>query len=153
MKRVWLTHVVITLLGVSAVAAGESQQAAADVRAVLDQQVEAWNRGDVDAFMQGYWRSEQTEFVGSTGILRGWQAVLERYRKTYPDRRAMGTLTFSDLEINSLGPEAALVVGRWRLEREHDRPVGIFTLVLRRFPEGWRIIHDHTSMVATTASP
>ena len=152
MKRVWLTHVVIALLVLPAVPA-VAESAAADVRAVLDTQVEAWNRGDVDAFMQGYWKSEQTEFVGSNGLLRGWQAVLERYRQAYPDRHAMGTLTFSDLEINLLGPEAALVVGRWRLEREHDRPDGVFTLVLRRFPEGWRIIHDHTSVVATTASP
>lgn len=120
----------------------------AQIRAVLDAQAAAWNRGDVDAFMQGYWKSEKTEFVGSTGVFHGWQAVLERYRKAYPDRQAMGHLTFSGLEVTMLGPDAALVLGHWSLEREHDHPGGVFTLVFRRFPEGWRIIHDHTSAVA-----
>ena len=119
----------------------------AQIRAVLDAQVAAWNRGDVDAFMQGYWKSEKTEFVGSTGVFRGWQAVLDRYRKAYPDRSSMGRLTFSDLEITALGPTAVLVLGQWQLDREHDRPGGVFTLVFRKFPEGWKIIHDHTSVV------
>ena len=85
------------------------------IRAVLDAQVEAWNRGDVDTFMQSYWNSDKTEFVGSSGIFRGWQAVLERYRKTYPDRRSMGTVQFSDLDITVLSPSAALVVGKYCL--------------------------------------
>jgi ketosteroid isomerase-like protein len=117
------------------------------IRAVLNAQVEAWNRGDVDAFMQGYWKSEKTEFVGSNGIFRGWQSVLDRYRKTYPDRRAMGTLTFSDLEVTMLSSGAALVVGKYHLVREADHPEGVFTLVFRKFPEGWRIINDHTSAI------
>lgn len=143
------------LLVVSLPAAGRSPHAAStarhavgEVRAVLDAQVAAWNRGDVEAFMQGYWKSEKTEFVGSNGVIRGWQGVLDRYRRTYPDKSAMGRLTFSGLEITILSPEAALVLGQWQLEREHDRPGGVFTLVFRRFPDGWRIIHDHTSVVA-----
>ncbi|HLY61076.1 MAG TPA: nuclear transport factor 2 family protein [Terriglobia bacterium] len=115
------------------------------IRGVMDAQVEAWNRGDVDAFMKGYWNSEATEFVGSNGIVRGWQGVLERYRKSYPDRRAMGTLTFSDLEVTVLSSSTALVVGKFHLVRESDHPEGVFTLVFRKFPEGWRIINDHTS--------
>ncbi len=149
MKRVWLTQIIIALLGVSAVAAAESGNAEAEIRAVLDAQAQAWNRGDVDAFMEGYWKSEKTEFVGSEGLFRGWQAVLERYHKAYPGRQAMGRLTFSGLEITLLAPDAALVLGNWQLEREHDRPGGVFTLVFRKFPEGWRIIHDHTSVVTT----
>jgi uncharacterized protein (TIGR02246 family) len=117
------------------------------IRAVLDAQAEAWNRGDVDTFMQSYWKSDKTEFVGSSGIFRGWQAVLERYQKTYPDRRSMGTVQFSDLEITLLSSSAALVVGKYHLEREADHPSGVFTLVFRKFPEGWRIINDHTSVV------
>ncbi|HEV2348909.1 MAG TPA: nuclear transport factor 2 family protein [Terriglobia bacterium] len=117
------------------------------IGAVLSAQVEAWNRGDVTAFMQGYWKSDQTEFVGANGILRGWQSVLDRYRKTYPDRRAMGTLAFSDLEVTLLSSRAALVVGRFHLVRQSDHPEGVFTLVFRKFPEGWRIINDHTSAV------
>lgn len=115
------------------------------VRAVLDAQVNAWNRGDVDTFMQSYWKSDKTEFVGSSGIFRGWQAVLERYHKTYPDRSAMGKVTFSDLEFTLLSPGAALVVGKYHLVRESDQPEGVFTLIFRKFPEGWRIINDHTT--------
>lgn len=129
-------------------ASGGSADPEAEIRAVLEAQVEAWNRGDVDAFMQGYWKSDKTKFVGSNGVLRGWQAVLDRYRRQYPDRQAMGRLTFSDLEIALLAQDAALVLGHWQLEREHDRPGGVFTLVFRKFPEGWRIIHDHTSVVS-----
>ena len=115
------------------------------IRTVLATQVAEWNRGNIDAFMEGYWNSPDTEFVGANGILRGWQTVLERYRKQYPDRAAMGHLTFSDLDVNLLAPDAALVVGRWQLKRENDSPGGVFTLVFRKFPEGWRIINDHTS--------
>jgi len=115
------------------------------IRAVLESQQDAWNRGDLDAFMQGYWKSDRTEFVGASGIARGWQAVLDRYRKVYPDRAAMAKLTFSNLEITMLGPRAALVLGEWRLVRASDQPHGVFTLIFRKFPEGWRIIHDHTS--------
>jgi ketosteroid isomerase-like protein len=124
----------------------------AQIRAVLDAQVAAWNRGDVPAFMQGYWNSPDTEFVGSSGIVRGWQPVLDRYRKAYPDRAAMGHLDFSGLEIEVLSPDAALVVGHFRLERQSDSPSGVFTLIFRKFPEGWRIIHDHTSQVAAQAA-
>lgn len=119
-----------------------------EIRAVLDAQVQAWNRGDIDRFMEGYWKSDKTEFVGSSGVMRGWQAVLDRYRKTYPDRRAMGRLTFSNLEITLLSPGATLVLGYWKLDRERDHPGGVFTLVFRKFPEGWRIINDHTSAIS-----
>lgn len=122
--------------------AGSAEKA---IRAVLDAQTAAWNRGDVDSFMTSYWKSEKTMFVGSSGIFRGWQAVLERYRKTYPDRRAMGTVTFSDLEVIMLSSSAALVVGKYHLVRESDHPEGVFTLIFRKFPEGWRIINDHTT--------
>ena len=120
----------------------------AAIRAVLEAQVAAWNKGDVDGFMKGYWNSPATTFVGSSGIKRGWQAVLERYRHDYPDRQAMGKLEFSGLEITLLSSDSALVVGQWRLERAHDHPGGVFTLVFRKFPQGWRIIHDHTSVVS-----
>ncbi|HEV2379719.1 MAG TPA: DUF4440 domain-containing protein [Terriglobia bacterium] len=117
------------------------------IRTVLATQVAEWNRGDINAFMEGYWNSSQTEFVGADGILRVWKPVLERYRKQYPDRAAMGHLTFSALEINMLAPDAALVVGHWQLKRQSDNPGGVFTLVLKKFSEGWRIINDHTSQV------
>ena len=133
-----------------AASAPQSQPAAdeAAIRVLLKKQAADWNRGDVRAFMQGYWNSPHTEFVGSDGILRGWQTVMARYRKTYPDRTAMGRLTFSELEVSLLGPEAALVVGHWHLKRANDAPEGVFTLVFKKFPEGWRIVNDHTSQTA-----
>jgi len=118
------------------------------ISAVLHAQQTAWNRGDVDAFLVGYWHSPDLTFSGSSGVARGWDGVLTRYKKNYPDRAAMGQLDFSDLEVRFLGPDAALVLGRWHLKRERDDLGGVFTLVWQRFPEGWKIIHDHTSAVA-----
>lgn len=120
---------------------------------VLDAQEAAWNNGDVDEFMEGYWNSPKTEFVGSNGILRGWQAVMDRYHKAYPDKKTMGTLSFSGLEIEVLGKGAALVVGHWELKRENDHPGGVFTLVFRKFSNGWKIVNDHTSEVKPAPAP
>ncbi|HYW70924.1 MAG TPA: nuclear transport factor 2 family protein [Pyrinomonadaceae bacterium] len=117
----------------------------AAIRAVLEAQAAAWNRGDVEGYMDGYDRSPNTEFVGGDSITRGWQEVLERYQKRYDTREKMGTLTFSDLEINVLSSDAALVLGRWRLKRANDEPHGTFTLLFRKTKAGWRIVHDHTS--------
>jgi len=118
------------------------------IGAVLRAQESAWNRADVDAFLEGYWHSPELTFSGSSGVARGWDGVLARYKKNYPDRAAMGQLNFSDLEFRFLGPDAALVLGKWHLQREKDELGGVFTLVWQRFPDGWKIIHDHTSAVA-----
>ena len=115
------------------------------IRAVLDAQAAAWNRGDVEGYMDGYDRSPKTEFVGGDSITRGWQQVLDRYKTKYDTREKMGTLTFSDLEINMLTKDAALVLGRWRLKRANDEPHGVFTLLFRKTKAGWRIVHDHSS--------
>jgi ketosteroid isomerase-like protein len=112
---------------------------------VLSEQTDAWNRGNVAGFMKGYWNSPELTFAGSSGITRGWQPVLDRYRKNYPDQKMMGHLEFSNLEVRSLGTDDALVIGQWHLQREADQLGGVFTLVLQRFPDGWKIIHDHTS--------
>jgi ketosteroid isomerase-like protein len=117
------------------------------ISAVLGAQQTAWNRGDVDAFLLGYWRSPELTFSGSSGVARGWDSVLGRYKKNYPDKAAMGQLDFSELEFRFLGPDAALVLGKWHLQREKDELGGVFTLVWQRFPDGWKIIHDHTSAV------
>ncbi len=114
------------------------------VSAVMDEQAAAWNRGDIDGFMNGYWNSDRLVFVSSR-VTRGWQSTLDNYKKSYPNRAAMGTLTFSDLEITVLSKDAAVVLGSWSLQREKDKPGGKFTLIFRKFKEGWRIVHDHTS--------
>ena len=117
----------------------------AEIRAVLEAQAAAWNRGDIEGYMDGYDRSPNTEFVGGDSISRGWQTVLERYQQKYDSREKMGELTFSDLEINVLSKDAALVLGRWRLKRASDQPHGTFTLLFRKTNAGWRIVHDHSS--------
>jgi len=117
------------------------------INELLQAQQTAWNRGDVDAFLVGYWRSPELTFSGSNGVSRGWDGVLARYKKSYPNHAAMGQLEFSDLEFRFLGPDAALVLGQWHLKREGGDIGGVFTLVWQRFPDGWKIIHDHTSAV------
>ena len=117
------------------------------VRALLDAQQTAWNEGKVDTCLDGYWKSDALTFAGSQGIIRGFAGVQERYRKSYPDRQAMGRLSFSELEFRALGLDAALVLGHWHLTRDKGDIGGVFSLVFQRFPEGWRIIHDHTSVV------
>ena len=124
---------------------------AAAILALLTDQTAAWNRGDVEGFMNGYWNSNQTEFVSSEGVSRGWQALLERYRHSYPDRKAMGHLTFANLEIRVECSTSAYAVGGYQLQRENDNPSGVFTLNLRKLPEGWRIVVDHTTAFARPA--
>ena len=123
----------------------QSQNATAQIRSVLRAQQDAWNRGDIDGFMNGYARSASTVFVSEDTIRHGWETVRERYRKKYSDRAKMGTLAFLDLEIMLLSPDAGVVLGRWSLKRANDQPHGRFTLIFKRLPEGWRIVHDHTS--------
>jgi len=138
----------ILMLSVSTAAVAQPKSNStneAAIRAVLEAQAAAWNRGDIDGYMDGYDRSPKTEFVGGDSITRGWQEVLDRYKKRYDSREKMGTLTFSDLEIQMLGSKAALVLGRWRLKRANDEPHGTFTLLFRKTKSGWKIVHDHTS--------
>jgi beta-aspartyl-peptidase (threonine type) len=119
----------------------------AEVRALLDAQVSAWNRGDLEAFMAGYWRSPELVFCSGATVTKGWDATLERYRKRYQaEGREMGRLTFDAIEVMALGEDAAFARGAYRLRlRDGSEPNGLFTLVLRRFPDGFRIVHDHTS--------
>ena len=117
----------------------------AAIMAVLTAQQTDWNKGDIRAFMAGYWNSPELTFAGARGFTRGWEPVMSRYGKTYADKAAMGALDFSELELRSLGADAALVLGKWHLQRQAGDIGGIFTLVFQRFPEGWRIVHDHTT--------
>ena len=137
-----------SLLAARRASPGPATGPEAAVRAVLDEQQSAWNEGKVDLFLEGYWKSDGLTFSGSQGITRGFAGVQERYHKSYPDRQAMGKLDFTGLEARVLNPDAALVLGHWHLTREKGDIGGVFSLVFQRFPEGWRIIHDHTSVVS-----
>ncbi len=133
----------IMALIVSAAVAQTKDESA--IRKVMDDQAAAWNRGDIETFMQGYWKSDKLVFVSGDKITRGWQETLDNYKRTYSTAEKMGKLTFSDLEINVLSKDAATVLGSWSLQRTNDDPKGKFTLVFRKFKDGWRIVQDHTS--------
>ncbi|MBK8465082.1 MAG: DUF3225 domain-containing protein [Chloracidobacterium sp.] len=124
---------------------GQVGKQEAAIRKVMDEQAAAWNRGDLEAFMEGYWRSEKLTFISGTEVTRGWQKTLDNYKKGYDSKAKMGVLTFSDLEFTILSKDAAVVLGSWALKREKDNPNGKFTLTFRKFKEGWRIVMDHTS--------
>jgi len=143
----------LILLAVVGSAGEQAEKAAvagtteARVRAVLDKQVEAWNRADLEAFMAGYWNSPDLVFQSGATITRGWQATLERYRRRYQaEGKEMGRLRFAELDVQPLSPDAAFVRGRWQLTmKDGSEPGGLFTLLLRRFNGEWKIVHDHTS--------
>lgn len=124
------------------------------IQAVLDRQTADWNRGDLEAFLEGYWKSPRVVFQSGGDRYDGWEAMRERYRKRYQaSGRAMGKVAFSGVEIVPLGADSALVRGRWRLTLpDGSNPGGLFTLIFRRLPEGWKIIHDHTSSEVPKAS-
>ena len=124
--------------------AADSQSA---VENVLHAQQDAWNRHDLDTFMAGYWNSPNLTFFSGGKQTSGWQATLDRYRSTYTSPgHEMGKLDFSDLRVEMLGPKAAFVRGSWHLTMPDGKtPHGKFTLIFRRFPQGWKIVHDHTS--------
>jgi ketosteroid isomerase-like protein len=135
----------IFLLVLSSAVSAQTAKEEAEIRKVLDAQVEAWNRGDIDGFMQGYWRSEKLTFISGDKVTHGWQETLDGYKKSYDTRAKMGTLMFSDLEFTILSKDAVVVLGSWGLKRIKDTPKGKFTLTFRKFKEGWRIVMDHTS--------
>jgi ketosteroid isomerase-like protein len=142
---------VLTLIGIPALSqqaeSGKKNGTAAEqsIRGVLDQQVAAWNRGDLREFMAGYWNSPGLTFYSGSTVTSGWQATLERYQKRYQSPgSAMGTLDFSQLEIHPSG-DLAWVGGHWHLKMPDGKDLGgVFTLVFRKLPEGWKIVHDHT---------
>lgn len=134
------------LLFSSAVILAQNDRESAAIRKVMDDQAAAWNRADLEAFMSiGYWKSDKLKFVSGDRITLGWQQTLDNYKKTYGTGALMGKLTFSNLEITVLSKDAAFVVGSWSLAREKDNPKGKFTLLFRKFKEGWRIVADHSS--------
>jgi beta-aspartyl-peptidase (threonine type) len=125
--------------------------AVAEVRALLHRQEADWNRGDLEAFLGGYWKSPKLVFQSGGVRHEGWEATRERYLRRYKaEGRSMGRVAFADIEVVPLAADAVLARGSWRLELpDGSRPGGLFTLVLKKFPEGWRIVHDHTSMAET----
>jgi ketosteroid isomerase-like protein len=138
----------ITIFTEAAHAQKEKKFTAADKTGILktlaDQQA-AWNEGNIEKFMEGYWKSDSMQFIGKRGINFGWKATLESYKKGYPDTVAMGKLTFDILRINPVSADAAFITGKFYLKRTIGDASGIFTLVLRKFDGKWLVVYDHTS--------
>ena len=116
-----------------------------DIASMLRHQEQAWNRGDIEDYMSGYWQDDKLRFVSNGTVRYGWQTTLDAYRKNYPDNAAMGQLSFKIDEIKMLSNYAALVVGHWRLQRLKDSPNGMFSLLVERIDGKWVITHDHSS--------
>ena len=112
---------------------------------LLKQQSLNWNRGNIEAFMQGYWKSDKLRFASGDKVTFGWQQTLDNYKKSYPSKAAMGELVFSEISVEILSKNEVLVFGRWKLNRGDNNPQGLFTLHLHKFAQGWKIVSDHTS--------
>jgi beta-aspartyl-peptidase (threonine type) len=147
-SRFWLGIIAALSIAVTHAPAEEPSPAESKkgIRKVLDDQVIAWNKGDLRGFMEGYWQSPELSFYSGKNKTKGWQGTLDRYRKKYQgEGKEMGKLAFSELDVELLGPGHALVRGRWQLTLAKENPSGLFTLIFRKVPAGWRIVHDHTS--------
>ena len=117
-----------------------------EIHAVLAGQERDWNSGNIDRYMDGYLRSDSVRFASGGNVTYGWQKTLDRYKKGYPDKAAMGALMFEHVDVKILSETSALVFGTWRLKRSADEPWGLFTLVFNKTMDGWKIMHDHTSL-------
>ena len=127
-------------------ALGQAPTAKAAIQKVLDDQVVAWNKGDLEGFMAGYWKSPALNLFSGGTKTAGWQATIERYRKKYQgEGKEMGKLAFKEISIDMIGADHAFVRGRWHLTLTKESVGGLYTLLMKKMPEGWRIVHDHTS--------
>ena len=140
MRWVFLSFFLITVLW-----AGAQSKDEQEIRALLHRQTEAWNRGNLEDFMQTYWRSDSLMFIGKNGVVWGWQKTLENYKKRYPDKEAMGALSFDLIQIKKLSQQYYSVVGKWMLQRTKDNLAGHYTLLLKKVKGAWKIIADHSS--------
>ncbi|WP_143308605.1 YybH family protein [Chitinophaga vietnamensis] len=132
-------------LGLFTAKAQAQQGPEQQIRALMAKQTTAWNKGDVETFMQTYWQSDSLLFIGKNGVTYGWKATLDRYKKVYPDTTAMGKLDFHLLEFKPLAHDVYFVVGKWHLQRSIGDLAGHFSLILRRIKGEWKIIADHSS--------
>lgn len=125
--------------------AQKTAKAERNILAIMDAQEHAWNRGDLEAFMAGYWQSDSLKFIGSRGLTYGWQQTLANYKKGYPDQETMGQLKFTILSVDVLSRKSAFVIGKWQLTRKAGDVGGHFTLLWKKIGGQWRIVADHSS--------
>lgn len=146
MKKILLLAVMITIVMLSVTRAGDFEKSAdaKAIRAIMDRQVAAWNNGDFEGFMAGYWKSETLTFQSGNTRRHGWQNLLNMYKTNYAGKKR-GTLAFTDIAFKKLTGDYVLVLGRWRVTTEKEKKEGLFTLVVQRFGNDWKVIHDHSS--------
>lgn len=141
-----MRKIILLLLVVSAnMLMAQTAQDKTAILKVLENQRQGWNNGDMENYMQGYWKSDSLLFVGKNGPTYGWQKTLDNYKKGYPDKSAMGFLTFGIKKVEFLAKDTAFVLGSWNLKREKDEPKGFFTLLLRKIDSEWKVVVDHSS--------
>ena len=135
----------VALMGASLFPA-QDLKPASEIRTLLDAQVKAWNQGDLDGFVSAYWNDDRVTFFSGGDVSKGFKPLRDRYFKRYKaEGKEMGQLAFENLEIEPVGPDFATARGRFRLKMKEDQPTGLVTLWLRKFPDGWKIVHDHSS--------
>ena len=117
----------------------------AKIKNLLEVQAQSWNKGDLEGFMQTYWKSDSLMFIGKSGVTRGWQKTLDNYKLSYPDTSYMGKLNFDLVKIERVSDEHYFVVGKWMLTRQMGDVSGHFTLLIRRINGAWKIVADHSS--------
>ncbi|MBS4029011.1 MAG: nuclear transport factor 2 family protein [Ignavibacteriales bacterium] len=137
--------IVILLLTTSLSLSQTTEKEKSAIQIILTTQSTAWNHADIDGYMNGYWQSDSLVFTSGGNVTRGFDSTKAKYKRKYDSKEKMGTLEFSDLEISILEENVAWVLGKWKLKRATDEPHGIFTLVMKKFNDEWKIVHDHTS--------
>jgi uncharacterized protein (TIGR02246 family) len=148
MKKIILSLLFFAVLLVSSASQSNNKLSGSDekmIRDLMQTQEDAWNEGNIEKFMTTYWNSPELVFVGSQGIIHGWQATRERYKKNYPDQVTMGKLKFDILEINLIDKNVVFLIGKYNLTRSIGNVSGMYTLVLKKIKDHWLIISDHSN--------
>ncbi len=147
MKKIFFTILMIALLTCLPLFSGNNpiEKMKKQISIVLEDSEAGWNSGDIERYMECYHKSDKMRFAGNGSFNFGWENTLKRYKKGYPDKQAMGKLTFSDVDITILSNDSAYIFGRWTLHYPDKKRTGLYTLIMRKFKEGWRIVHDHSS--------
>jgi len=147
MKKYFMGVLIITFLAGLSIFSGtiSVEKTKKEISTVLDDSEKGWNDGNIDKYMECYHKSDKMRFAGNGSFNFGWENTMKRYKKRYPDKNAMGQLSFSGMDITILSEDSAYVFGRWTLLYPEAVRSGLYTLIMRKFKEGWRIIHDHSS--------
>ncbi|HPI05274.1 MAG TPA: nuclear transport factor 2 family protein [Saprospiraceae bacterium] len=140
-----MKKILLSLLLIGSLSSLSAQKAETTIRRIMADQELAWNRGDLEGFMLGYWHSDSLRFIGSRGLTYGWQQTLDNYKKGYPDTEAMGKLKFTILSVEQLSKRSAYVIGKWHLARKAGDLEGHYTLLWKKVKGVWVIVADHSS--------